>query len=306
MSTLSLPTITDCQHSVAGIRRLRVTQVSNYNNLGQVDPGSTIYDITFLVDSGSASERNIDSRSGSYLDQEASVYIPRRQPAMEEMRRALRDRKVAVEITDAHGEIIAMSSATILISYASGEQLGSQSGYTIDITGKRVANRINRFSLPVTGGDNDGSQDGSGGGSSVTPGDTGTPTTDTCCITIQTTLLAQVPQLMNNPTDMRNKLYRVVDGSVWMVDHLGNAMKINDAKKIETLTGGGSSFVLSYPESHTPGDGNMVIIVRGGLVLDQVGKIADFTNTNQYVLDASLVEFSSLVGSQEVVKIYYI
>jgi hypothetical protein len=228
------------------------------------------------------------------------------------MRRELRDRRVVVEATDQHGQLVVFPSAKVMMAYDSGEQLGQRSGYTIDISGKRVANRINRFSLPVTGGDADGDQSGtSGDGGDPDPGGGGnTSSSNDCCITVQTTMLSAPPQLMNNAANLRNKLYRVQDGSVWIIDHVGNAMKISNAKATEQLdgpsTGSQSIYTLDYPISHTPDDHTAMIVVRSGVVQTYVATGTAFSGFNQYKLNNGDIELSLGLSNGESALVHYI
>lgn len=230
---------TDSQNS-GGAYKLQVTDLSNYNEDGTIEGGSTIYDIAFKEFSGEMNIVSATGRAGDYLRVSFIFTIPRNRFTANLFRSQLRDRRVYAVITDYNEDTYHIIGAKLQSDFTSGKLKSDLNGYTFRLEGVSTQRPYNIFAAVQSLSGDEGTVDGGGFGGEISEEPGPDAPVEACCITILQSVIDYTPTPTGNLAN-RNRVVTTYLGEKYFIDKLGNAIKLSASVAKERVEGDGSN-----------------------------------------------------------------
>lgn len=257
--------------NLPGIRSLSFTDARNMSTLGDITPGSDIYNVKFRRWSGSISDEHSAGAGGDYYTKTAQVYVPRYRYTCERIVQELMDRKVVVFVTDNNGDEHTIMFANFRSAFTTGARSSDSNGYTWTFTGRDRKKRFfaSQTIIELT--------------SQVyvpPPGDTGTigpspdptiPTAEACCITILATPIPEPPLPTGNILNL-NKVVTVVTGAKYFIDKNGDSILLSSGGMMKERIEGTGAAIYNLSNTY---DADRIIVNRTQNVLYHNDPITD-------------------------------
>lgn len=241
------------------------------STLGDITPGSDIYNVKFRRWSGSISDEHSDGAGGDYYTKTAQIYVPRYRYTCERIVQELMDRKVVVFVTDNNGDDHTIMFANFRSAFTTGARSSDSNGYTWTFTGRdrkkrffasqTVIELLSTVYVPP-------------------PGDVGTispapdPTAaaaEACCITILATPIPEPPLPTGNILNL-NKVVTVVTGAKYFIDKNGDSILLSSGGMMKERIEGTGAAIYSLSNTY---DADRIIVNRTQNVLYHNDPITD-------------------------------
>jgi hypothetical protein len=216
--------------------------MSNVSVLGNIAPGSDVYNISFRKWSGSVDSDHNESAAGDFYTKSAQIYVPRYRYLCERIIDELVDRKVYVFATDRNGDEHQISGAKFRSKFSTGKRASDSNGYEWTFTG---TDRRKRFTAATT------IKELTGNDYIPPPADTGEigpaddptiPIADGCCITILSTPIPDAPLAEGNILNLNKFVTVDGTGEKYFIDKHGKSIKLGGAGlSKERIIGTGAS-----------------------------------------------------------------
>jgi hypothetical protein len=250
----------------AGVRRVRLTAVSNISPLGVIEEPIEVFDIAFRNTTGAYTEKKNGSRAGDYSVKECTFYIPRLRATVHQLCRTTMNRKLAAIITDKNGEEYLLYNAKLTFDKGTGDAPGSSNGTQITLRSHESHKAFFPYMtlLQLTGneGTTPGTDFGGGQGPIDFPND---PDIEACCITIEPVAIPFLPAASGNMA-YRNKVFTSsINGERYFIDKKGDAVQLSGGSNdYEIFQGAGlNEFEVQTFDLDATEEGQLIVFRNG-------------------------------------------